>query len=247
MFNTLLVQPLFNVLMFFYAIIPGHDLGLAVIALTIVVRLIVWPLVTRQLHSQRAMQELAPDIAKVKEKAKGDRQLESKLLMELYKEKEISPFASLIPLFIQLPLLFALFFVLRDVLKPGEIAHLAYGPIRNLAVIKDVIANPSHLNTTLLGLINLSKPNVVLAVLAGIAQFIQGRQLMPKKDAKAPKDANAQAMAMSSSIFPVITFVFALSLPGALALYWTVTSLVAILQQHLVLSRDVQEMEAAKK
>lgn len=245
MFTTLLVQPFFNLLIFFYAIIPGHDLGIAVVALTLVIRLILWPLVSKQLHSQRAMQELAPDIAKVKEKSKGDKQLESKLLMELYKEKEISPFAALIPLFIQLPLLFALFFALRDVLKVGEIAKLTYGPLKHLGGIKEIIDHTGSLKTTFLGLINLSKPSVVLALLAGAAQYVQTRQLMPKGGAKT-KDPNAQAMALSSSIFPVITVVFALSYPAGLALYWTVTSVVAVLQQHLILARDVEEMEEAK-
>ncbi len=247
MFNTILIQPLFNLLLFFYSIIPGHDLGIAVIALTIAMRLLLWPLVNKQLHSQRAMQKLAPEIAKVREKAKGDKQLESKLLMELYKEKEISPFTALIPLFIQLPLLFALFIVLRDVLKAGEIAKLAYEPIKNFDVVKDIIAHPEHLHTSLLGIINLSKPSMVLAVLAGLTQFVQTRQLTPKNPSKQKKDASAQAMAISGTIFPVVTFVFALTLPAALALYWTVTSLVAILQQHLVLNRDVEEMEEVKK
>ncbi len=247
MFNTLLIQPLFNLLLFFYAIIPGHDLGIAVILLTVAIRLLLWPLVNKQLHSQRAMQQLAPAIAKVREQAKGDKQAESKLLMELYKERGVSPFAALIPLIIQLPLLFALFIVLRDFLKAGEVAKLAYPMLKNLPDVKDVIAHASHLKTTFLGIMNLAKPNVVLALSAGAAQYYQTRQLMPKDKAAAKKDPNAQAMAISGSLFPVITFVFALSLPAALAMYWTVTSLVAILQQHLVLNRDVAEMEVQVK
>src|SRR5436305_1814739 len=103
MFNTLLVHPLFNLLAVIYAVMPGHDFGLAVIILTVLLRLALWPLVSKQLHSQRAMQQLAPEVAKIKQKAKGDRQKESQLLMELYKERGISPFASMIPLLIQLP------------------------------------------------------------------------------------------------------------------------------------------------
>ncbi|MFI5240304.1 MAG: YidC/Oxa1 family membrane protein insertase [Candidatus Saccharimonadia bacterium] len=244
MFTTILVQPLFNILLLFYGIIPGHDLGVAVIMLTLVIRLILWPLVNKQLHSQRAMQELAPDIAKIRKATKGDKQLESKQLMELYKEKEISPFAALIPLIIQLPLLFALFFALKDVLKAGEIAHLSYGPIKHLGGIKEIIAGTTVLKTKSLGFLNLAKPSIVLAVMAGAAQFVQTRQLVPKGEAA--KDPNAQALALSSSIFPVITFVFALIYPAGLALYWTVTSLVAVLQQHLVLGRDVREMEESK-
>lgn len=246
-FNLVLIHPLFNLLLLFYAAIPGHDLGLAVILLTVAIRILFWPLVNKQLHSQRAMQKLAPDIAKVRAKAKGDKQLESKLLMELYKEKEISPFAAMIPLLIQLPLLFSLFFVLRDVLKAGEIARLAYEPIKHLGAVQDIIAHSDHFKTTFLGLMDLAKPSVVLAVLAGATQYVQTRQLMPKDKAATKGDPNAQAMAISGSIFPVITFVFGLSLPAALALYWTVTSLVAILQQHLVLNRDVAEMEQGVK
>ncbi len=240
MFNTILVLPLFNLLALIYAVIPGHDFGVAVILLTILVRLALWPLVNKQLHSQKAMAELAPEIAKVKAKAKGDKQLEGKLLMELYKTKEISPFASLLPLLVQLPLFLALFVVLRDVIKPGEIAHLAYGPVKNLAFIKTVIASGSF-KPTLAGGLNLAVPSAVLAVVAGLAQFYQTKQLTPKKSAG---QKAMPGMAGAVYIFPALTVLVALKLPAALALYWTVTSLVAIVQQHLVLNRDVEEMEA---
>lgn len=243
MFNTLLVNPLFNLLVFFYAIIPGHDLGIATIVLTILVRLLIWPLVNKQLHSQRAMQQLAPDIAKVKEKAKGDKQKESQLLMELYKEKEISPFASLVPLLIQLPLLFALYFVLRDVFKAGEIARLAYAPLKNLAEVKALIDGTEPLKTAMFGLINLAKPSLVLAVLAGLLQFVQTKQIMPKRGAQAmPGMGGATAY-----VFPAVTVVFSLTLPAALALYWSVSSAIAVLQQHLILQRGEHELEAEEK
>jgi YidC/Oxa1 family membrane protein insertase len=239
-FNTLLVQPLFNLLVLIYAIIPGHDLGVAVIILTVLVRIIIWPLVAKQLHSQRAMQMLAPDIAKVKEKAKGDKTKESQLLMELYKEKEISPFASLLPLLIQLPLLFALFFVLRDVLKAGEVAKLTYSSLQHLSEVQKIISGGAVLKTSLLGLIDLAKPSVVLAVVAGGLQYVQTKQIMPssKSVGGAPNP-----MAMTAYVFPAVTFFFGLSLPGALALYWSMTSAVAILQQHLMLRSGEQELE----
>src|SRR6185369_16500708 len=113
MFNTILVHPIFNLLAILYAFV--HDFGIAIVLLTILVRLLVWPLVTLQLHSQRALQELQPELKRIKELAKGDRTLEGKLTMELYKEREISPFASFLPLLIQLPVLFAMFVVLKDI------------------------------------------------------------------------------------------------------------------------------------
>src|SRR3990167_6235239 len=114
MFNTLLVYPLLNIMMFFYAVLPGHDFGVAVIILTILIRLALWPIVGKQLHSQKKLQTIQPEIAKIRAKYKGDRQKESAALMELYKEKEVNPFSSCLPLIIQLPFLFALFIMFRQ-------------------------------------------------------------------------------------------------------------------------------------
>jgi YidC/Oxa1 family membrane protein insertase len=240
-FNTLLVQPLFNLLVLIYAIIPGHDLGVAVIILTILVRILIWPLVTRQLRSQAAMQKLAPDIAKVKTKADGDKQKESQLLMELYKEKEISPFASLLPLLIQLPLLFALFYVLRDILKASELTKLTYEGLRHMPFVAQLVSGAVPLKTSMFGLINLAKPSPVFAVLAGLLQYVQTRQIMPRQTTPG---GPPNPMAATAYIFPVVTFFFGLSLPAALALYWSTTSVIAVGQQHLVLQRGEKELEA---
>ena len=241
MFTTLLVQPLFNLLALIYAVLPGHDFGVAIIIMTILVRMALWPLVAKQLHSQKAMQDLAPDVARVKAEAKGDKQLESKMLMDLYKEKEINPFASLIPLLIQLPLFLALFAVLKDILKGGSIAKLAYPAIKNLPTIQAIVANPALFHPTFLGVIDLAKPSILFAVTAAIAQFFQSKQIMPTGKSQDP-----QARAMSSMIylFPGLTFIIGLSLPSALSLYWTTASVVAIIQQTILLRRDVTELEA---
>lgn len=241
MFNTFIVHPLFNLLAGIYAVIPGHDFGVAIIIFTILVRLALWPILAKQLHSQRAMQKIAPDIAKVKLEAAGDKTKESQLLMELYKEKEINPFASLVPLFIQIPIFLALFAVLKDIIKTGEIARLAYEPIRGLGAIKDIIANGGAFKPTLFGIVNLAKPSLVIAALAGIGQYIQTKQLLPKKHSAG--DPQAAAMAGMSIIFPFLTVFIGLSLASALSLYWVSASTVAIFQQWLLLRRDVSEME----
>jgi YidC/Oxa1 family membrane protein insertase len=240
-FQTLLVNPLFNLLILIYGVIPGHDLGVAVIVMSVIVRLALWPLVAKQLHSQRVMQQLAPELAKIRTKAKGDKQLESRMMMDLYKEKGVSPFSSFGLLLIQLPIFIALYSVFNEALKPSEIAKLAYEPIRQLGAIKDIISSPESFKPSLLGLVNLTKPNDVLAFLAGATQFYQGKQLMPKH--LDSKDPAAQTTKIMSYLFPVLSFFIARSLPSALALYWAITSLVAIVQQHLVLQQDVEEME----
>lgn len=244
MFTKILVQPLFNLLMLIYAVVPGHDFGVAVIIMTVLVRLALWPVLASQLRSQKKLQDLAPEVARVRKQAKGDKQLESKLLMELYKEKEVNPFASLIPLLVQLPLFLALFVVLRDVVKTGEVAKLIYEPLKHLPAIKDVLAHPETFKPTLFGIINLAKPSWVLAILAGVAQYFQTVQLLPKASSDDPQ---AKVMANTSKIFPILTIVVGLRLPSALALYWAVASAVAIIQQHLELNKDVEELEGVKK
>lgn len=239
MFNTILVHPIFNLLALLYAYV--HDFGLAIIILTALIRGLLWPLVTRQLHSQRALQELQPQLKRIKAEAAGDRTLEGKLTMELYKEREINPFASFLPLIIQLPIFFALFIVLRDIVKPGEIASIVYAPLKHLPVIADIIHNKSAFHPTLFGIFNLTKPVPVLAAIAAAAQFIQTKQITPKHT---PGDAQAQMMSGMVYIFPALTFFIGLSLPSALPLYWFTASAIAILQQHLVLNRDVRELEA---
>jgi len=241
MFNTVLVRPLFNLLMLIYGVVPGHDFGIAVIIMTILVRLLLWPILAQQLRSQKKMQNLAPEVARVKKQSKGDRQLESKLLMELYKEKEINPFASFVPLIIQFPLFIALYLALRDVIKPGEVAHLIYPALHNIAAIKTIIAHPADFKPSLFGHVDLAKVNVVLAAIAGGTQYFQTKQLLPKKIE--PGDSQAQALASTSKIFPVLTFLIGLRLPSALALYWAVSSGVAILQQSIELKEDVSDLE----
>ncbi len=241
MFNTLLVEPLFNLLAVIYAYLPIHDFGLAIIVLTIIVRIILWPLVNKQLHSQKAMQELQPELVRIRSEAKGDKQLEGRMVMELYKEKEINPFASFLPILIQLPIFFALFIVLSDLVKPNEIAKLAYDPVAQLGPIADIIKS-TKFHPELLGLVDLAKPSAVVAAIAALAQFYQTKQLQPKHPSDDPQ---ARMMATMIYLFPILTFGAGLYLPAALALYWATTSIVAIWQQYLVLNRDVVELEAS--
>jgi YidC/Oxa1 family membrane protein insertase len=243
MFQDIFIEPLVNLLLTFYAFVPGHDFGVAIILVTVLVRLVLWPIVTKQLHSQKAMQALAPEIAKVKQKAKGDRQKETQMLMELYKEKGTNPFASLLPLLVQLPIFIALFYVFKDSLHAADIARLAYEPVKHFDLIADIISQKVSFSPTLFGLIDLTKPHLVLALAAGGAQYYQTKQLTPKKE---HMDDQAKMMSNIGRIFPVVTILIAMTLPSALALYWAFTSAVAIIQQYLVLHRDAEEMKEVK-
>lgn len=245
MFNTILVYPLMNILIAIYGILPGHDFGISVIILTLIIRLILWPLAGKQLHSQKKLQALQPEIAKLKKEAGGDRQKESALLMELYKEKEVNPFSSCLTTVVQLPFLIALFVVFSQAAKGANdvLPHL-YPWVANIPYIKQVIANPSLFNPTLFGVISMAKPSIVLAILAGVGQYIQVKMITPSVP-KGSKDPQAQMTSMMVYLFPLITVAIAWRLPAALPLYWLTTNVVAIIQQKIIADKEVVEMEEA--
>src|SRR6185312_483545 len=142
MLTTIIVQPIFNLLVLIYALLPGHNFGLAIIIFTILIRLLLWPLVKKQLNHAKAMRELTPEIKKIKAAAKGDRQKESQLTMELYKEREINPFASIGILIVQLPILIGLYSGLSRIIKnPHEIVSFSYSPIQHMSWIQHLSHN----------------------------------------------------------------------------------------------------------
>lgn len=258
--RTFIFLPLFNLLMYIYAALPGHNFGLAIILFTVVVRLALWPLLKKQLHQQKAIRELQPEIAKIKKKAKGDKQQEAAMLMELYKEREVNPLSSIGTLLIQLPILITLFIMLRNLLGAGgedlvrQLQENSYGFVASQGSVSEVISNPELFNPTFFG-INLRESSVLLAVLAGAGQFAQSRGLQPKdddakklrdilRDAKegkvTPQAEQTAAVARSATGFlPLMTVFFALNLPSALALYWAVSSSIATIQQKIALNEEV--------
>ena len=243
-FDTILIAPLVNALFFIYGIIPGHDFGISIILFTIVIRLLLWPLASKQLHSQKKMQALQGDIAKVKQKAAGDKKKESAMLMELYKEKEVSPFSACLPTILQFPILIAMFVVFQKATgSVSVIEGLLYEPVKNLSYIQQIISGQIQFNPSLLGVVNMAKPSAILAVLAGATQYIQVKMLTPRKQKTDSKDSQAQMTAMMNYTFPALTVFIAWSLPAALPLYWVVSNGASIFQQSLIMRKEVDTME----
>lgn len=251
MFNTLIVQPLLNLLFFLYSIMPSQDFGLAVIAITVVVRAILWPLSAKALHSQKALKTLQPEIDKIKKKHKGNPQALQKAMTELYKEKEINPFSSCLPTLLQLPILIGLYFVFIKFKDPdfiqltdpskGILTQL-YDFVKNLSPIQDVINAGGSLHTTFLGIVDLAKPNIVLAILAGAIQLAQTKLMTPDT----PQDPSQKMMTRMVYVFPLITVFISLSLPAALPLYWTTSTAIAAFQQWLIMHKEVGLLEHVK-
>lgn len=141
MFETLIIQPIFNLLLFIYAVIPGNDFGVAIIIFTLIARFAMWPLLRKQLHQTKVMRQLQPEIKKIKKQTKGNRALESQMMMELYKEKGVNPMSSIGLLLVQLPIFIGLFSALRSLESPSRLIHLPYSFIRSMQPVQDILAN----------------------------------------------------------------------------------------------------------
>jgi YidC/Oxa1 family membrane protein insertase len=228
-FNVVLYKPLFNALILLYNLIPGHDFGLAIIFLTIIIRTLLAPLSFKAVKSQKELQEIQPKIKELQNKYKNDKERQAKELLEIYKSKKINPFGGILLLFIQLPILIALYSVFRNGLNSGELINL-YG----------FVSNPGNINTFFLNIVDLSKPNIFFAVIAGVCQYFQTKTLMPKqKNLGNDKTADfARAMQFQTTYFlPIFTIIILINLPSALGLYWIVGGLFSTIQQYFILKK----------
>lgn len=271
MFTTFIVQPIFNLLVLIYALLPGHNFGLAIIIFTVVVRMALWPLVKKQLHHVKAMRKLQPELKAIKKKASGNRQKEQLMVLELYKERGISPFGPIVVLIPQFIVLIGLYSGLNKVIHhPEEMVNFAYPVLQHLGWMKELAANIGKFDETLFGMVDLTRapsgaggiywPAMVIVALTAIVQYYQSKQVLPNnKDARKLRDilksagegkqadqSEVQAAVSRSTLFllPGIIFIVTLGLPAALGLYWLVGGIVAIIQQSIILRDDEEELEA---
>ncbi len=269
-YDLIIVQPIFNALMAIYSFVPGSDFGVAIIIFTIFIRFLLYPLVRRQLHHTRTMQKLQPRLKKIKKNAKGNRQVETMQMMELYKKHGVSPFQSIGILLIQLPIFIGLYYaIMIFALDREKFGRFTYDFLENFTPIKNLVENPDNFNQTMLGFIDLTKHALnsngidpvllAIAVLAGVTQYIITRQTMPKQtsqktfkqlmsDAAEGKQSdqsemNAIVMQNMMKVMPIFMFFIMINLPGALALYYTTSNLIAMVQQGYLLRLDEDELE----
>jgi len=227
LFNTVLYQPLFNILILLYLYLPGHDFGIAIVVLTVLIKLVFYPLGGQAIRSQKALSELQPKIEEIQKKYKENKEEQAKATLDLYKKEKINPFSGCLPLLIQLPILIALYQVFW---RGFQIEQMSY--------LYSFVSNPGTINPGFLGLVNLSQPNIFLTILAGIAQFIQSKMTIPKKG-QATTKGRAQGMAgmMQKQMlyfFPALTVFILWKLPSAIGLYWVTTTVFSIAQQYFV-------------
>ena len=268
-FELFVVQPIFNLLLFIYSVLPGADFGIAIIIFTIIIRFALYPLVVRQLHQVKAMRKLQPELKRIKAASKGNRQAESMQMLELYKQHGVKPFRSILMLLIQLPIFIALFQVIQIfTTHRDQIAEFTYGFMQNLKPVQDLLVNPDNFNEQFLGFVDLTTHAIgangvnifliLLAVIAAYTQYVISKQTSPTTttkrlrdvlseagEGKQPDQAELNAVMMSKMVkfLPFMMFFIMMSLPGALVLYYVVSNIFAAVQQHFLLKRDAEEMD----
>lgn len=216
-------RPLFNGLIAIYNALPWHDLGLAIIVLTILIRLAVAPLFWKAQKSQRDLARIQPELKRIQREFKNDRDKQGKAMMELYAREGVNPFSGCLIMFVQLPVLFALLGVFSGALKP-----------ENLSYLYAFVSAPDALNATAFGFLNLARRNLYLGVIAALTQYAQIKTAAVDVP---PEDEHEFARAMRTQmpyVLPAIIFVSSFTIPAALTLYWTTLNFFGILQEIIV-------------
>jgi YidC/Oxa1 family membrane protein insertase len=244
-----LSYPIINILVVIYqALLFLHipsALGFSIIVLTVVIRLVLYPLTASQLKATKKMQDLNPHLKNLKEKHKNDAKMLQSETMKLYKEHGVNPAAGCLPLIIQLPLIFALYQVLNDVVKfnTNQINHVLYSFVPKLSRPWDLTffglplaQSPSHLYQTL--------PIVlIIPLLTGVFQFIQSKMmltavpegaLVKKEEKKKEADFTTAFQSQSLYIFPFMIAFFSWGFPIGLSLYWNTFTIFGIIQQYKI-------------
>ena len=232
MFTTVIVQPIYNLLVGAYTIL-GHDLGLAIIVVTVLIKLVLYPLSHVSLKSQVAMQEIQPRLKALQAQHQGNREALARATMQLYRESKVNPLSSCLPVLIQLPFLIGIYWALRAAVG-GRSFELLYA----------FIPHPGTLNPISFGFLPLGTPSIALAVIAGAAQWWVARMLTQRRPPPAVakgggKDEDMMAMMnkQMTVMMPIMTVVIGATLPAGLTLYWFVTTALQGIQQHLMLTK----------
>src|SRR3989338_3456918 len=207
-FNEIFFRPLLNILVCFTGILPFHDLGLAVIILTILVRLVLFPFTHHSLKSQIKMRSLEQE----------------RRTMALYKEHGINPFSGCVMLLVQLPLLIGLYRVF--LVGVDEMGGYVYS----------FVSLPTSIHTLFLGVIDLMEVSIFLAILSGLTQFIQMKLSVPASSLgnQQKTDISNMMTTQMTYVMPMIIFVIGLQFAAAVSLYWTTMNIFAIIHEMIV-------------
>lgn len=243
-FHELIYQPIYNLIVFVYDFFPGGDFGIAIIIVTVLLKSALIPLSKKQIQSQKRIQEIQPELKRIQEKYKDDKEKQTKEIMNFYKNNKVNPFSGCLPIIIQIIFLIAIYRVIINISSAGLVV--------NEADLYSFVRNPGEINKSFLGLVDLLKPSIPIAVLAAVAQFWQTKMMMGKNkkdknlDKKADKNKdepdfseimNKQMMILG----PFLTLFIGLKFAAGLSIYWLVSTLFSIVQQVYVFRASQQK------
>ena len=223
--------PLYNVLMYIIGIIPGHSVGISIILLTIIVRIVLFPLTAKSIRAQRAMKLLDPELKKLKDLHGDDKQKLASATMELYQKHGVTPFSGCLPLLVQIPVIMGLYWVFSRGLTTID-----------TTVLYSWVSSPEILDKHFF-IFDLAEKSKILAVLAGGTQFIQTHVALSKQPAPPPKidgknatfqeDFARSMQVQMRYVLPAIVGFVSLSLPSAVALYWATSNILSTGQEFI--------------
>lgn len=232
--------PTFNALLYIERILPNHDLGLAIIVITLIIRAILYIPSLAAIKASRQLQEIQPMDKALQEKYKGDSQTLAKERMKLYKEHRVNPAASCLPIVIQLLVFYQLYRVFLNGLQVNELGFLKPEHIKDLYPALQGYFTTHALNMKFLNVLDLqSTGNWILAIISGAAQFWQTKMLAAPKEPNIPGARDESVTAATNRtmmyVLPLMTAVIAFRFPSGLALYWAASTIFTILQQYIFL------------
>ena len=246
LFHNFFYAPLYNGLILFINIMPFHSVGVAVVLFTCIIKIIIFPLSIQSIRTQFEMKKIEPEINEIKIKYKDDKKLQAEKTMELYKNKKINPFAGIILMLIQLPILIALYWVFLK----GGLPHIDQATIYSFTKI------PSIVNMNFFG-VDVGAKSIIFAIFVAVAQFLQMQITMPKAKKKEVKDGKASGFGdelaktmgvQMKYVMPIIMFFIAKSFPLVVSLYLITSSLFAIGQEYYMRRKYKQdELQVVKK
>lgn len=226
MFHTLFYEPIYNLIVLVLTIVPLHDIGAAIVIVTLIVKGLLLPLNLSALRTQYMMKKIEPEMKRIKELQKKDPQGASKQMVDIYKKNKINPFSSLFAMILQIPIFIALYIVFSK------------GLFNDPLSIYTFVTFPEKLHTIAFGIFDVTKKNIIIALLAGISSYflavrqtaMMGQPQDIKKEVKNESFQDHFAKSMKIQllyVLPIIIAVSAMALPSALGLYWFVSNTVS--------------------
>lgn len=208
-------------MVYLQGVIPGGDLGLTIIVLTVVIRVLFTPLSLKTIKSQQSLKEVAPKVEEIKSKFKNDTAAQSAAILKLYKENNINPMAGCLPLLVQLPILIALYQVFIKGITQ-----------ETLGLLYSFISAPAVVNQDFLGLFDVTVKSPFLTIIAGGLQFLQSKQGAALQSGGGSNKEIAAISKQMLYFFPVMVIIIGWNLPAGLILYWIATTVFSVFESR---------------